>query len=145
MKRTKKPLNLPSWLEATNDGRWRLTQNLTFQTDKGEIMVPRGFVTDLFTDVPDTGYPDFWKASILHDYLLVRLHGGNPALGYETRPKCDDAFYCEMIVQSMNIFNMLREVAGTRSSIRTFVRLIKVSEVYYYGVSTYGWFWRLFH
>jgi len=132
-------MTLCDWYDI-NTGK--TTRELRIQTDGGEVVIPTGFPTDLFTAVPDTKHQEFWLAAVLHDYLLWLLRQGCPAKGFETRPKIDDAFYGEMIFQSVQVYLKAYPVLGKREAIKGLKQLIKVSEAYYLGVTAFGWFWR---
>lgn len=117
-------------------------KELRFQTDAGEVIIPIGFKTDLYTAVPNTQYEEFWLASVLHDFLLEMLKAGTPVKGFETRKKCDDAFYGEMIYQSTQIYLKIYPMTGKREAIKVLKQLVRISEMYYLGVTAYGWFWK---
>jgi hypothetical protein len=131
-------MTTPDWYDAPTQ---TTTRELRLQTDAGEVVIPAGFKTDIFTAVPDTRYEQFWLAAVLHDYLLDQLHKGHPVKGCETRSKCDDAFYSEMVFQSVQVYTALYPTIGKRAAIKELKQLIKISEVYYLGVTAFGWFW----
>lgn len=140
---------LPAWLRKIDHNLWETTQPLYFETDRGEVIIPAGFTTDLFTVVAGEDnwlqYPDFAKASILHDYLIVRLKEGKPVPGFDKRKHCDDAFYAEMITQAALIFAYIEPAIGKRDAIDVLLKLIKTADRYYYGVRAFGWLWQLFN
>lgn len=122
-----------NWLIKVGDNRWRTTAAISFETRFGEVIVPEGFEFDKFSCVPNTPYPEFWKASLLHDYTRSRLKT-NPLVNVNTKKKTDIIFLDEMLIQSSVIFNRLREEVGMKKAIKVYIKLIKLSFLYYQGV-----------
>jgi len=48
-------------------GRWVTTRPVHFDTPDGRYEAADGTDYDRFSVVPDTGYIEFWKSSLLHD------------------------------------------------------------------------------
>jgi hypothetical protein len=117
------------------DSKWQLTQELHFRTRFGEVVVPAGFVTDLFSAVPNTRYPDFWKASILHDWLYHLIRENNPNRPCKHKRHADVVFYDEMLIQSAVIFGKLQDYVGTEMAVDEFRKLLRRSWAYYKGVA----------
>jgi hypothetical protein len=123
------------FLEQIGKGKWRTTRKLEFKTRFGEVDIPEGFETDLFTLVADTQYPDFWKAACLHDYLCWLLKQKEIACPIRFRLQADIAFRDEMLIQSAIIFGKLQEAVGTEHAVDEFQKLLKTTKLYYNGVS----------
>ena len=134
---------LPSWLREVDKNLWETLEDLLYTTDRGEVTVPKGFRTDLFTDVPNIDY-EFSKAAILHDYLLDRLSSGIAIPNYDKRKYIDTAFYHEMVVQSCLKFQRDEKLLGKGTAIEIFLKMLRISWTYYAGVRSYSWFWKLF-
>jgi hypothetical protein len=124
--------------------QWETTRALPFRTRYGEVEVPSGYITNLFTGVPNTPYPDFWKASVLHDYARDQVAKEVEGRIIKTRRQADIAFYDEMLVQSAIIFGKLQEFQPMDRAVEEFRFLLRTSWVYYRGVagvigSVYWW------
>ena len=123
------------FLTPVDDGVRRLIGDMPFQTRYGLVVVPDGFPTNLFSVVPDTKYPDFWKASILHDFMYSEIRKKNPDRTIQKKRHADQAFYDEMLIQSAVIFGKLQYHVGTAMAVDEFHKLLKLSKLYYRGVS----------
>ena len=120
---------------SKNGNKWMLTRSLPFKTRYGEIEAPEGFETDLFTAVWDTRFPDFWKAAVLHDLLYHEIRHKNPHRLIKHKWQADQCFYDEMLIQSAIIFGKLQDHVGTEMAVDEFQKLLKLSKLYYKGVS----------
>ena len=118
-----------------NGNKWMLTRSLPFKTRYGGIEAPESFETDLYTLVPNTRYPDFWKPSILHDYVRAMLKLKLPDFPIKNVWQSDIVFYDEMLIQSAIIFGKLQDHVGTEMAVDEFQKLLKLSKLYYKGVS----------
>jgi len=136
---------LPSWLKQIDDNLWEVVEPLRFMTDKGQVEIAPPFRTDLYTMVPNTPYPLMWLPPVLHDFLLKRLQAGKPVPGFEKRKDIDIAFYNEMVVQAALVFMDQVPILGKAQAIKILLKLLRLSEMYYYGVRGYGWLWQLFN
>jgi len=123
------------FLEQVNARKWIQTCELRFNTRYGEVWIPVGTTTDLFTIVPDTKYPDFWKAAILHDRLYWLLKQKELPCPIRFKLQADIAFRDEMLIQSAIIFGKLQEAVGTEHAVDEFQKLLKTTKLYYNGVS----------
>jgi len=123
------------FLEQLGEGEWRTTKELKFKTRYGDVVVPAGFDTDLFSVVPNTKFPDFWKASILHDRLYYLINKKDPDRLIKKRRHADLALYDEMLIQSAVIFGKLQDYCGLEMAVDTFHSLLRTSKIYYHGVS----------
>jgi hypothetical protein len=136
------------WCEEVAPGRWKTTRPISFETRHGEVMVPHGFCWDKFSCVDDTEHPEFWLASLLHDFCRYMLAWGGVA-EINTRRKTDVVFLDEMLIQAAAIFAKLRETQGTLLAVQEYISLIKRSFIYYRGVrgifgTIYYWLGKIF-
>ncbi len=127
------------WYEKVGRNRWRLTEELVFETLFGEVRAPVGYETDFFSLVPDTRHDEFKKQSVLHDRMRET----------HSRIESDIAFLLGMVEASVRIYRELIDSgANKRRAQKELLRLLRVSCLYMLGVSgkigsLYIWFSRL--
>lgn len=102
---------------------WRLEHDLVYEVGSlgsgREIRVPMGFLTD-GASVPRLLWPAYpsWgqyaRAAVVHDYLLWRLHSGDPHPEGTTRRRCDGVFAEAMGVCGVGTLRRAVLYAGVR-------------------------------
>jgi len=122
------------WLRKVSYNLRETTREIRFETRYGEVIVPEGFRFDKFSHVPDTPYPEFWKAALLHDYTRRELLKRGSTCVVDTLKKTDIVFRDEMLVQSAIIFIKLREEHGMKFCVKVYLGLLTRAFVYFRGV-----------
>ena len=122
------PYAVTDWLSRVSRNEWVVTHNTSVNTAVGAVTIPELFETDLFSAVPDTNHPEFWLASVAHDFMR-RSDEWN-------RVEADIAF--GYIMQDAAVTVRERLLAGNKSE-RTAndecIRLMRVASLYLLGVS----------
>ena len=127
-KRKNYPIQVCDWLAQVERRLWVTTHKMTVGTPVGDVTIPDAFETDLFSKVPDTDHPEFWLASVVHDFMRKSKRW--------TRAQADIAFGYIMNDAAVVIrARMLEEGASERQADKVCIRLMRVGSLYLVGVS----------
>lgn len=127
-KRKLYPIVVTDWLTRTSRKEWVVTHAMTVHTPVGAIDIPELFDTDLFSKVPDTKHPEFWLASVVHDFMRRSKDW--------SRLQADIAFGYLMQGAAITIRErMLAEGATEREADKECIRMMRVAALYLIGVS----------
>ena len=122
------PRVVTDWLTQTSRKTWVVTHAISVYTPLGVVAIPELTETDLFSAVPDTKHPEFWLASVVHDFMRRSKDW--------TRAQADIAFGYLMQDAAVSIRErMLAEGATERQANKECIRLMRVASLYLVGVS----------
>ena len=130
------PIKVCDWLVQTGRRTWVTTQELTVYAAVGAVVVPSAFDSDLFSKVPNTDHPEFWLASVVHDFMRRSKDW--------TRVEADIVFGELMFNAAIEIRLSMLMVPDedtvsleehTRKANKACIRLMRVSSLYLLGVS----------
>ena len=121
------PIEACDWLSQVKRRRWVTTRNLSVPTPVGLVVIDAPFETDLFSKVPDTNHPEFWLASVVHDYMRTSKAW--------TRKEADIAFCFLMTQAAIDIRARMANVSDERTANKECIRLMRVASLYLIGVS----------
>lgn len=118
------------WYVKVRRRRWRTTVDMQFILSYGVMVtIPAGTEWDMFSCVPNTGYLEFHKSSLLHDWM--RRHRK-----FYSRYEADHCFSHDMAQRIYNIRNILLETDCDRKVVhREVIRLDRIAAIYTLGVS----------
>jgi len=127
-KRKPYPYTVTDWLSRVSRTEWVVTHEIAVYTPVGVVGVPELFETDLFSAVPDTKHPEFWLASVVHDFMRKSKDW--------TRAEADIAFGYIMHDAAVGIRErMLAGNKSEREANKECIRLMRVASLYLVGVS----------
>ena len=121
------PIQVCDWLAQVERRLWVTTHAMTVRTPVGDVVIEDGFGTDLFSKVPDTDHPEFWLASVVHDFMRT-----SPLW---TRLEADIAFGFLMHTATITIRERMAVERNERQANKECIRLMRVASLYLIGVS----------
>jgi hypothetical protein len=122
------PLSPEPWVIRIGRNRWQTFRVIRVWCEgHGWVEVPKGYVFDLFTGVPNTRHERLWLAALVHDYLC------------ETKlvpRELADAFFARAMVEgAFATWIGTRGADQGREALRELRRMLRLAATYYLGVS----------